>query len=318
MCGRMARHLVWLWLVAPGLILGGCAGHNHVSAPPALDAPLLPLAIPGDLAGAEKATVADLLRADVKALSQQIGNRSVASYANLTRAADYIAGQLQAAGYTVTRQTFTAGGKSVCNLAANKAGASATAPLVVVGAHYDTDRNPGADDNASGVAMVLELARLLAGQRPACRVRFVAFVNEEDPWNQTDKMGSVVCAKALKRAGENVRGALCFDMVGWYSSSRRYFMVGGNRSSQTLTDRCATLFAGGTTMTLSRIPTNNPDLPYCDTWAFWQQGYSSVLFSSPGYYYDPNYHEATDTWDKLSYVDMARAITGLVAVVKQL
>jgi len=258
------------------------------------------------------------LQAHVKMLSATIGNRSVSSYTNLTRAADYIAQKLAANGCTVTRQTFTAGGKRVSNIVGNLPASAGASGLVLIGAHYDTDNNPGANDNASSVAILLELARVLKGQSTARKVRIVAFANEEDPWNGTAQQGAMVSATGIASAREDLRAMINLDMAGWFSSRHRYALVGANRASEALAAKAVSSFPRGTTLPTKRLSSSDPDLAWCDNGAFWRKGFQAILLTSPGYLYDPNYHSRADTWDKLGYADMAELTKGLAAVVKGL
>ncbi|MBI5834220.1 MAG: M28 family peptidase [Armatimonadetes bacterium] len=263
-------------------------------------------------------TTATNLQAHVKMLSATIGNRSVSSYTGLTKAADYIAAQLTGAGCAVTRQTFTAGGKRVSNIVANLPCSSGASGIVLVGGHYDSDNNPGADDNASSVAICLELAKLLRGQAMARRVRIVAFVNEEDPWNDTAQQGALVCATSIASSREDLRAMINLDMAGYFTTRYRYALVGANAASETLAAKAVALFPRGTSLPTKRLSSRDPDLKWCDNGAFWKKGYQAILLSSPGYQYDPNYHSRADTWDKLNYTDMAELTKGLAAVVKGL
>jgi len=290
------------WLLLPLFaVVAGCGGQQP-AAPPA---PAVAAASP----------LPERLQAHVVMLSAHIGSRSVVAYQHLRRAADYICDQFRAEGYQVTRQTFTAGGRRVSNLIADQPGADSSQGIVLVGAHYDTYYAPGADDNASGVAAMLELARLLRGQTTGGPVRFVAFVNEEDPYWGTDKMGSLVYAKALRAAGVNLRGMLNLDMVGYYPGKNRYLLVGARQRSQLLADRMKQLFAQATDIPTRAIPTSDPGINWSDQWSFWRHGYRALFIIDPGYYHDGNIHSPRDTWEKLNYDDMAQVVMGLQSVV---
>ena len=139
------------------------------------------------------------LKRSVDTLAGRIGRRNTQHPAALTAAAQLIETELAKAGLKVERQGFLADGMEVANLVTAIAGGAAAREIVIVGAHYDTaGSTPGADDNASGVAAVLELARLSAGRHPPRTLRFVFFTNEEPPYFQTDEMGSLVYARACR------------------------------------------------------------------------------------------------------------------------
>src|SRR5579883_2375897 len=144
---------------------------------------------------ANQAGLAAALWRDVAELAEKIGERNTMRYAALQRAADYVERELSAAG-KVSRQTYPASGRTCDNLEVEIRGASSPGEIVVVGGHYDSVIGcPGANDNATGAAGVLALARSFAKTAPARTLRFVAFVNEEPPHFQTDEMGSRVYAK---------------------------------------------------------------------------------------------------------------------------
>ncbi|MHC5024943.1 MAG: M28 family peptidase, partial [Planctomycetota bacterium] len=205
---------------------------------------------------AEQAALADELRQDVEAIAGDIGPRHVFSPRELADAASYLQTALRDAGYAVERQTFDVSDVACANLVVEVAGAAAADEIVVVGAHYDTvEGSPGANDNTSGVAATLALARRFAGTAPDRTLRFVLFVNEEPPFFQTADMGSVRYARRCRDRGERVVGMLSLETIGCYSDepgSQRYpFPMGlvypstgnfigfvGNVGSRRLVRRC--------------------------------------------------------------------------------
>jgi Zn-dependent M28 family amino/carboxypeptidase len=158
------------------------------------------------------------LRAHVEKLSQEFHPRNYLHPDNLARAADYIARHFEQAGATVEFQSFTVSGMPYRNVIGRfRAGPG---PKLVVGAHYDAcDELPGADDNASGVAALLELAALLGRSPPPGEVELVAYCLEEPPFFQTDHMGSVLHAQRLAAEKDRVRGVLVFEMVGYFDDT---------------------------------------------------------------------------------------------------
>jgi len=300
---RLPREAVCLGLLAALLGLAGCGGQ-----------PAPALTGDADTLGASP-PLPTLLKTHVVTLSDTIGNRSVNAYTHLTQAANYIEDAFGAQGYTVTRQTFTAGGKSVRNVIANKRGRNPSLPIVLIGAHYDSYYAPGADDNASGVAAMLGLARRLSGKTTPGSVRFVAFVNEEDPWWGTNKMGSLVCARAARAAGENLRVMLNLDMVGYYPGGRHYLLVGSNVRSSATGERVKRLLGQSTTFALRSMDRSDPAIRWSDHWAFWQEGYQALYLAGPSWDHDQNIHSPADTWEKLSYANMAELVRGLDTVV---
>ncbi len=140
--------------------------------------------------------ISSRLKDYVYILSNEIGNRDALSdYKNLLSAADYITDEFKKYGYEVSFQEYKAWGKMVKNIIAVKKGSDYPEEIVVIGAHYDSCRNPGADDNASGIAGLLELARMCSKVPRKKTIEFIAFVNEEPPFFQTKDMGSLVFAR---------------------------------------------------------------------------------------------------------------------------
>ena len=179
-------------------------GHSYVGTLPPLSA--------------DELTVRDHLTQHVQALAGQIGERHIWRPTALDQAVRYIEATWHGQGYKVARQPFDVEGQTVYNLAVELSGGSRRDEIVLAGAHYDTvPGSPGANDNATGTAAVLELARLLVGQQLPRTVRFVAFVNEEVPFFQHDTMGSWVYARRSRMLGERIVAMLSVETIGYYS-----------------------------------------------------------------------------------------------------
>ncbi len=158
----------------------------------------------------------DNLKRHVSMLADEIGERNFWHYSELQKAASYIEGVFKASDFKVFEQLFEVKGKSVKNLEVIITGTSLPHEILVVGAHYDTVfGSPGANDNGSGVAALIEIARLLAKERFQRTLRLVAFVNEEPPFYRTHHMGSRVYAKRAKQRGENIIGMLSLETIGY-------------------------------------------------------------------------------------------------------
>lgn len=287
---------------------------------------------------AEQARLRDDLRAHVEKLAGEIGERNVYRPAQLRAAADYIEEVFAEAGYTVTRQTYIVDGETCANLEAELPGATLRDEVVVVGAHYDSVFGcAGANDNATGVAGVLELARLWAKRAPARTIRFVAFVNEEPPFFQTERMGSLVYAKACRERGDKITAMLSLETMGFYSSepdSQSYpFPVGlfypsradfiafvGNTANGALVRRCIKTFRER-----AEFPSEGaalygglPGVGWSDHWAFWQAGYPAIMITDTAPFRYVHYHTDADTPDKLDYGRFSRVIDGLNSVLEEL
>lgn len=163
-------------------------------------------------------TLAANLYRHVDCLAGLIGPRHLGNPRAFAAAAGFVEKELASAGYIVTRQNYLAAGSEVANIIAELPGDPSNNEIVVVGAHYDTiPATPGADDNASAVAVMIEVARLMREQRLRRTVRFVGFACEEMPHFHTGEMGSQVYARECRARGENIKGMLCLEMVGYYS-----------------------------------------------------------------------------------------------------
>jgi Zn-dependent M28 family amino/carboxypeptidase len=280
--------------------------------------------------------LANQLRADIGTLAGTIGERNVLyKPRQLAQAADFIQHALANAGTPVRVQSYRAT-ETVCwNIEAEVRGSSRPAEIVVVGAHYDTVQgSPGADDNASGVAVTLALARHFARMQPQRTLRFVAFVNEEPPYFQTADMGSLVYAKECRRRGDRIEAMLSMESVGYYSaapSSQRFpvSMAGlfpsvgnfvafvGNVGSGDLVRETVGAFrrTGALPAEGAALPNAIPGVGWSDHWSFWQAGYPGIEVTDTAPYRNPYYHKPGDTPDKLDYDRLARLTAAMVGVV---
>ncbi len=273
------------------------------------------------------------LRETVVYLSGVIGARSYRQTENLLRSAEYIEHGFSSCGYGPRRQTFTYGGNTYYNVFAEVRGTGAPRDgLLVIGAHYDTVAgSPGADDNASGVAGLLELARL-ASEKPLKRtVRFVAFSLEEPPVFMTSRMGSHVHAKGLRDEGAVLFGMISLEMLGYYRSEKGsqlypsslfrlfypdrgdFISFVGNLSSRALTLAVTKAFKECCAMPVESLnaPSLIPGVDFSDHRSFWKFGYPAFMITDTAFYRNPNYHSSGDTPETLDYKKMAELITGL-------
>lgn len=297
------------------------------------------LAIALGMAGASNdAELAERLQRHVEILAGEIGERNLFTYEGLERAATYIEAEFEARGYHVASQEYEVQGKPCRNLIASVAGAKEGEGELIIGAHYDTNPGtPGADDNASGVAVLLELAAMAAG-RPANRtVRFVAFVNEEAPWFGTAAMGSLVYARRAKEREAKIDGMISLEMVGYYSDRpgsqsyppgfRFFYPDQGNFIalvsdlwSWSWKNRVKRLLRQNTTLPVESTATFRfvPGVDLSDHRSFWDQGYRALMVTDTAFYRNPNYHAASDTPRTLEYARMAELTRGLWGVIQEL
>lgn len=279
--------------------------------------------------------LAQRLKGHIARLAGEIGERNVWRYEALEAAADYLEEVFQDMGYAVEPQTYTVRGKSVRNLEVSLGGASGAEEILVIGAHYDTvSGSPGANDNTTGVAALLEIARSLSEEKFARSMRFVAFVNEEPPFFYSPDMGSYRYARRARGRNENIIAMLSLETLGYYSDvpgSQQYpnpvygwlypntadfiGFVGGLRSRK-LVWRCLDSFRRNTDFPAEGVaaPGNMMGIHWSDHWSFWQAGYRALMVTDTALFRYPHYHAATDTPDKIDYDRLARVVKGLTKV----
>lgn len=285
-----------------------------------------------------QAALAKRLESDVTALAGEIGERNLFRHGSLERAVRHIAQRFRAAGHEAAFQEFAVRGSNVRNVEVVIPGRDPAAGIVVVGAHYDSVQgSPGANDNASGVAALLELGRALEGSALKRGIRLVAFVNEEAPFTYTESMGSVRYAEHLMERGEMVAAMLSLETIGYYTDepgTQRYpfplsyfypdtgNFIGfvGNPASKALVRRVVRTFrenAGFPSEGLA-APERIRGVGWSDHWSFWQLGWPAVMVTDTALYRYHQYHTAEDTPRILVYDRFARVVEGLVAVVVDL
>lgn len=281
------------------------------------------------------------------------GERHVWQYGQLCAASDFIERQFRAMGYAVRKQEFDLHGPvKVWNLIAELPGSGPG--IFTIGAHYDTrvamstprvhgpplpelQGTPGANDNGSGVAVMLELARRLRGTHPRQTIRFVAFTNEEPPWFRTEFMGSLVYARWCKANGERLTGAMVFDTVGYYTQDEdsqtypfpnvaglpktgNYVAFISTWGPQELIRKADAAFGEKDKLPslAVAIPAVVPLIAWSDDWAFTQEGITAFCVTDTAHARYHCYHRVCDTAEKLDYNKMAIVAEGLVPVVNAL
>ena len=296
-----------------------------------------PTIIPASALATDQKAEAGRLRGHVERLAASTPSRAFHNVASLNAAADYVEGELRKAGCSPVRESFDVGGNDYHNIICSfgpKDGAR-----IILGAHYDVagDNNPGADDNASAVAGVLELARMLSAAKPALshRVDIVAFTLEEPPNFRTANMGSYFHAHALTQQKAPVRLMISVEMIGYFSdadgsqsyplaplklfypSVGNFIGVVGQSFDRGAVSKVKKLMqAGSDALPVYSIngPALVPGIDLSDHWGFWQHDLTAVMVTDTAFLRNPNYHEATDTPDTLDYERMAKVIDGLYQV----
>ena len=322
--------LILLGLIALG---GGMAWWNMIRMPGESHQGKLPTA-------EEKlALLAAELRRDVAHLASEIGERNVSNCPReLALAADWIEAQFEAAGFDAKRQSYEVSGVTCFNVEAEILGNTRADEIVVIGAHYDTVvGTAGANDNTTGVAAMLALARRFADQNTVRTLRFVALVNEEPPYFQTDAMGSRVYARRCAERSEKVVAMLSLETIGYYDDeegSQNYPpLVGmlypsqgnfigfiGNMASAELVSQTVATFRKNEPFPCegAALPEAVPGVGFSDQWSFWQEGYPALMVTDTAMLRYPYYHTPQDTIDKIDFDRMSRVVRGLEHVITAL
>jgi Zn-dependent M28 family amino/carboxypeptidase len=274
---------------------------------------------------------ASLLRKHVAFLTEDVCPRSASHPDNLDRAAAYIERAFRDAHGVTSVQTFAARGRHYTNVITRFGPDDANLPVLVIGAHYDsfgeTGNLPGADDNASGTAGLLELARLLGRHTLARPVELVAFTTEEPPFFGSQQMGSAVHAQSLVEQGRVVRGMICLEMIGYFSNeqawpnelfallypSRGDFIgVVGGWDDRELTRVVKRAMAGAGTLPIVSFTGPQETSDASDQRNYWSRGWKAVMVTDTAFLRNPNYHTRGDTAGTLDYERMAQVVDGVL------
>ena len=276
------------------------------------------------------------LKKHVLMLSEELAPRNYKHPENLNNAADYIARSFRSSGASVTDQIFEVHRRPFRNVIAEFGPQGKD--IVIVGAHYDAQgESPGADDNASGVAGLLELGRLLAQEKLRSRVVLAAFSLEEPPFFGTDSMGSAVFAKSLREKGTGVKLMIALEMIGYYSelrASQEYpapllsFFYPSTGDFVVIVDQVFSMQAQRMKQWMNQsievpvysinAPSSVPGVDYSDHRNFWRYDYPAVMVTDTAFYRNVAYHTQYDTADRLDYEKMAQVVNGILGYVLQL
>ncbi|WP_142850377.1 M20/M25/M40 family metallo-hydrolase [Telmatospirillum sp. J64-1] len=270
-------------------------------------------------------------------LASEIGPRNIHHYGALCAAQNFITRAFKEAGLPPVLQTYETRGRTFANIEAEIRGESRSREIVIIGAHYDTHKHsPGADDNASAVAALLELARHFSTSRTARTLRFVAFTNEESPFTHGKDMGSRVYAERCRARGEKVVAMISLEMLGCYSDREgsQLLSLGGrllprkgnflalvaNKHSQSL--------LAGVEEVLGRqgrlpyqslvLPTHLPGAWSSDHWSFWKAGYPALMLTDTARLRNSHYHGRGDTPEKIDISRLSKAVEDMKPVIRLL
>jgi Zn-dependent M28 family amino/carboxypeptidase len=274
------------------------------------------------------------LQRHVYRLAGDIGEHNVFHPEALKAAEHYITREWQEQGYEVVAQIYATHGIACANLEITRVGKNPHGGIILIGAHYDSVfGSPGANDNGSGVAALLELSRLFQTLQPRTTLRFVAFVNEEPPFYYWSSMGSMVYAKQARQRGDNIRCMIALETIGYYRDTpggqnyppllKHFYPDRGNfiafvsnlRSRGIMLENVAAVRAGSD-FPVEHIATLAfvPGVAWSDHLAFWRSGYPAFMITDTALFRYPYYHSAEDTPDKLNYEAFAKVTDGLFAM----
>jgi hypothetical protein len=319
-------------VIATTLVVGVLGGYWYTLGLPGTPhtGPLPPLS-------AEQKDLAGVLRRHVVAIATKPRNTDHPEA--LEAAARYLDATLASFGFKVIPQRFRADRIEVRNLEVVIEPSGARTQTLVVGAHYDSAFDaPGANDNGSGTAALLEIARRLKATPPVTtRLRLVFFVNEEPPHFQEPTMGSLVYAKALAATGERVRGMISLETLGHYSDepgSQKYpppfasvlpnkgnfvGLVGALSARPFVADVVGAFRDLVPFPSVAGVaPADIPGIMWSDHWSFAEVGIPGIMITDTALFRYRHYHKPTDTPDKLDYEKLARVTLGLTAVIRRL
>ncbi|MCX6558600.1 MAG: M28 family peptidase [Candidatus Aminicenantes bacterium] len=272
------------------------------------------------------------LRADVEALCAISPSRDYLHPEALERAALYIVEQFKQAGWECSSQYFTVAGRSYQNIVARFG--ERNRERIVVGAHYDVcGPQPGADDNASGVAGLLELARLVSEQKPPLKhgLELVAYCLEEPPFFKTENMGSFIHVQSLRRENAGVKLMLCLEMIGYYSEQPgsqtmpflllkpfypgrgNFIAIVGRLSDRQLVGRVKKWMRAGSRIDVRSInaPEQIPGIDFSDHLNYWRYDIPAVMITDTAFYRNPHYHEKSDMPQTLDFEKMSEVVRGV-------
>ncbi len=281
---------------------------------------------------------ASLLEQYVRILAEELSPRDAANPRGLEASATFVEEVFRAYSDRVSVQPYDAKGLRVRNVCARFGPEGG--PRMVVGAHYDAaGPYPGADDNASGVAGLLELARLLSEEPPASDVELVSFPLEEPPFFMTRHMGSAVHARALKAKGVEVRAMIALEMIGYFSdepnsqgfplgplmkpfypATGNFIAVVGKWGQGHLVRAVCEGMRSATPLGVESLiaPRILPGVTLSDHRSYWKQGFPAVMLTDTAFFRNANYHTPHDTPDTLDYRRMAQVVDGVRGAVDRL
>jgi len=278
------------------------------------------------------------LLAHVEMLGRTIGERTLDRPHALQAAVAYIQRVWGEQGLAVKEEVYEVGGRPCANLVAELRGSRDPDRIILVGAHYDSPPgSPGANDNGTGVAILLEMSRTLRQQPLPRTVRFVAFVNEEPPYFLTEAMGSRVHARGARQRGERIEAMLALETLGYYSEAEgsqqypppfgafypgtgNFVAVVANLASRRLVVEFMTQFMTASDFPIEGVATFEgvPGINWSDHSSFWTEGYPAIMLTDTAPFRYPEYHSAQDVPERVTRREFARAAHGIIQTVRRM
>jgi hypothetical protein len=276
---------------------------------------------------------------NVSMLSDRFAPRSYEDHGNLSHCAAYIASQFRQAGAEVEMQEYEVPRQKRVFRNVIASFGPDSGPCIVVGAHYDSFQDSlGADDNASGIAGLIELAYLLKNASLDKQVRLVAFTLEEPPFFRTADMGSAHYAKELRSQNIDVEAMICLEMIGYFSDEKKsqefpsavlkllypntgnYIALIGSLGDRKLIKKVKASMKGATDLPVYSLcaPKSFPGVDFSDHLNFWNEGYTAVMVTDTAFYRNPGYHTAGDTIYRIDFERMAKVVLGVYEAVVHL
>jgi Zn-dependent M28 family amino/carboxypeptidase len=281
----------------------------------------------------------DRLYTDVQFLTELRPYRNYQNLESLAQVVSYISTEFEKSGLTIQFQKWTAAGNEYTNVIGTYNGHKSR--KLVVGAHYDVCGNqPGADDNASAVAGLLETARLIGENKPELdyAIEFVAYCLEEPPFFGTTEMGSYIHAKSLHDNGDDVIGMICYEMIGYFSdepnsqpypskelaelypSTADFIIVVGIKEFEDFNKKICKLMADKAEIDVQVVSfeTGGDLAGMSDQRNYWKFGYQALMINDTSFVRNPNYHLDSDTIDTLDFPKMKEVVNGAYNAIIQL
>jgi len=276
------------------------------------------------------------LERHVRMLSETFHPRSWSNTSNLHATADYISRELERTGARVEEQVYRVDATSYRNISAFYG--PTNGPRIIVGAHYDSHGvTPGADDNASGVAGLIELGVLLGKQATNRAIELVAYTLEEPPYFGTEHMGSAHHAAGVTQRNEEIIGVIVLEMIGYFSDQRlsqsypslllhciyphrgNFIAVVGRWDQGNWIKRVKIGMKGATGLSVRsiRAPASLPGIDFSDHRNYWAHGYQAVMLTDTAFYRNKTYHTTNDTADRLDYQRMSDVVIATFETINQ-